>query len=290
MLIFFASVRQFFTDTIPFSNFVLLLTVLLTLLFPITGLTAQQVEQQPQTSDVRVLIDVSGSMKKNDPANLRLPALRLLVGLLPPDSTADVWTFGTRADPLIRSDVTNDKWKAEARKASTKIHSKDMFTNIGLALEAAIADWGDKPSRLHQCSIILLTDGMIDISKDKSKNAAERKRILTTLLARIEKTGASIHTIALSANADHDFLQQLSTKTDVGYEQTDNAEQLERIFLRLFEKTTKRDTVPLVNNTFLVDDSIMELTLLVFKPKGAKPTKVVEPGRKKLRSHYHIPS
>ncbi len=281
MPIIFASVRQFFTDTISFSSFVLLLTVLLTLLLPATGLTAQQVEQQPQTSDVRVLIDVSGSMKKNDPANLRLPALRLLVGLLPPDSTAGVWTFGTRAEPLIRPGVTNNKWKAEARKASTKIHSRDLFTNIGLALEAAIADWGDKPSRLHQRSIILLTDGMIDISKDKSKNAAERKRILTTLLARIEKTGASIHTIALSANADHDFLQQLSTKTDGGYEQTDNAEQLERIFLRLFEKTTRRDTVPLVNNTFLVDDSIMELTLLVFKPKGAKPTEVVEPGRKK---------
>ncbi len=277
----FASVRQFFTDTIPFSRQVILLTVLLILLVPVTALSSQQVEQQPQTSDVRVLIDVSGSMKKNDPANLRLPALRLLVGLLPPDSTAGVWTFGTSAEPLIRPGVTNDQWKAEARKASTKIHSRDMFTNIGLALEAAIADWGDKPSRLHQRSIILLTDGMIDISKDKSKNAAERKRILTTLLERIEKTGASIHTIALSANADHDFLQQLSTKTDGGYEQTDNAEQLERIFLRLFEKTTQRDTVPLVDNTFLVDNSIMELTLLVFKPKGAKPTEVVEPGRKK---------
>ncbi len=158
MPIFFASVRQFFTDTIPFSNFVLLLTVLLTLLFPVTGLTAQQVEQQPQTSDVRVLIDVSGSMKKNDPANLRLPALRLLVGLLPPDSTAGVWTFGTRAEPLIRPGVTNDKWKAEARKASTKIHSKDMFTNIGLALEAAIADWGDKPSCLPMPTMIFYSN------------------------------------------------------------------------------------------------------------------------------------
>ncbi len=270
-----ASVRQFYTDTIKLFG-------LLFLFIPTYSIAAQQVEQQPQTSDVRVLIDVSGSMKKNDPANLRLPALRLLVGLLPPDSTAAVWTFGTRAEPLILPGITNDKWKTQARRASSKIHSKDMFTNIGLALEAAIADWGDKPSHLHQRSIILLTDGMIDISKDRRKNAAERQRILTELLPEIEKTGASIHTIALSANADHDFLKQLSTKTDGGYEQTDNAEQLERIFLRLFEKTTRRDTVPLVDNTFLVDDSIMELTLLVFKPKGARPTEVVEPGRKKF--------
>lgn len=270
----FASVRHFFTDTLA-------LFVLLLLFVPVTGLAAQEVEQQPQTSDVRVLIDVSGSMKKNDPANLRLPALRLLVGLLPPDSTAAVWTFGTKAVPLIHPGITNDKWKAQARKASSKIHSKDLFTNIGLALEAAIADWGARPSKLHQRSIILLTDGMIDISKDNKKNLAERQRILTDLLPKIAKTGASIHTIALSDNADHDFLKQLSTKTDGGYEQTDNAEQLERIFLHLFEKTTQRDTVPLVDNSFLVDESIMELTLLVFKPKGVKPTEVLEPGRKK---------
>ncbi len=275
---FMASVQQrIVTDTTTIVFIILLLSLLL----PASLMAAQQVEQQPQSSDVRVLIDVSGSMKKNDPSNLRLPALRLLIGLLPPDSTAGVWMFGTKAEPLIPPGISNDQWKAQARKASRRIHSKDMFTNIGLALEAAIADWGNKPSKQHQRSIILLTDGMIDISKDKSKNAVERKRILTTLLAKIEKTGASIHTIALSANADHDFLQQLSTKTDGGYEQTDNAEQLERIFLRLFEKTTPRDTVPLVDNTFMVDDAIMELTLLVFKPKGAKPTKVLEPGRKK---------
>ena len=33
--------------------------------------------------DVRVVIDVSGSMKQNDPNDLRIPALNLLIGLLP---------------------------------------------------------------------------------------------------------------------------------------------------------------------------------------------------------------
>jgi len=275
----FASVKRFITTT----NQILCLIIIL--LIPLSTPAAQQVEAQPQSSDVRVLIDVSGSMKKNDPNNLRLPALRLLIGLLPPDSTAAVWNFGTNATPLIALGLTNDKWKTDARKASSKIHSRDLFTNIGAALQAAIADWEKSPSKLSQRSIILLTDGMIDIDKDDNKNIQERKRILTELLPEIEKTGANIHTIALSANADHDFLQQLSTKTDGGYEHTDSAEQLERIFLRLFEKTTKRDTVPLVNNTFLVDDSILELTLLVFKPKNARPTMVIEPNKKKYQKN-----
>ena len=236
-------------------------------------------EAQAQGNDIRILIDVSGSMNKNDPKNLRLPALRLLVGLLPPDTSAAVWNFGTKAEPIVPLGLANEKWKQSARKASNKIHSKDMFTNIGAALEAATSDWGDTPSKLNQRSIILLTDGMIDISKDKEKNQLERSRILKQLLPKLQKTGVNIHTIALSKNADHDFLQQLSTKTDGGFEQTQSAEQLERIFLRLFEKTTQPDTVPLVNNKFLVDESILELTLLVFKAPGAMPTAVIEPDK-----------
>jgi len=50
--------------------------------------------QATKNNDVRVLIDVSGSMKQNDPHKLRAPALRLLVGLLPEGSESGIWTFG----------------------------------------------------------------------------------------------------------------------------------------------------------------------------------------------------
>jgi len=116
------------------------------ILLPVFVWAAQEVESQPQNSDIRVLIDVSGSMKKNDPKNLRLPALRLLVGLLPSDSTAATWNFGTNTTLLVPLGKTDEKWKKTARQASKKIHSRDLFTNIGLALEAAIAGWNKQPS------------------------------------------------------------------------------------------------------------------------------------------------
>ena len=47
----------------------------------------------PDKNDVRVLIDISGSMRQNDPENLRRPALRMLAGLLQPGTRAGVWTF-----------------------------------------------------------------------------------------------------------------------------------------------------------------------------------------------------
>ncbi|WP_198265424.1 VWA domain-containing protein [sulfur-oxidizing endosymbiont of Gigantopelta aegis] len=259
------------------SLFVLFMAFFIALMTPITGLAAQV----QQSSDIRVLIDVSGSMKKNDPQNLRLPALRLLIGLLPADAHAAVWNFGTKTVPLVPLGLANEQWKKNALAASKKIHSRDLYTNIGLALKAASSDWDKKPSKSNQRSIILLTDGMIDIGKDTAKNTQERQRILKKMLPEIVKTGASIHTIALSKNADHEFLKELSTKTDGGYEQTNSAAQLERIFLRLFEKTTQPDTVPLIDNNFVVDESILELTLLVFKVKDARPTEVIEPDEKK---------
>ena len=52
--------------------------------------------------DVRLVIDVSGSMKSTDPENLRIPALELVVKLLPENSRAGIWTFANDVEPLVR--------------------------------------------------------------------------------------------------------------------------------------------------------------------------------------------
>ncbi|MDQ7050607.1 MAG: hypothetical protein Q9M92_14180 [Enterobacterales bacterium] len=54
-----------------------------------------------QKSDVRLLIDISGSMKKNDPNNLRIPALQLVTNLLPKGADAGVWAFGRYVNMMV---------------------------------------------------------------------------------------------------------------------------------------------------------------------------------------------
>jgi len=242
---------------------------------------AEKKQAQADPRDIRVLIDVSGSMKKNDPKNLRSPALRLLVGLLPSGSSAAVWNFGTTVKELVKSAQVDEKWKLQAKKASKHIHSRDLFTNIGQALSTASQSWIQSKEKIEpgNRNLILLTDGMVDISADNKKNIKERERILADLLPQISKKQTQIHTIALSNKADFDFLKKLSTKTDGSFENADNAEALERLFLHLFEKATKPDTLPLIENQFKVDDSVYEMTLLVFKDKTAKnqTTEVVDP-------------
>lgn len=227
-------------------------------------------------ADARILIDISGSMKQNDPQNLRRPALRMLVGLLPRETRAGVWTFGQYVNMLIPLGQVDGKWKDKARSEADNIASPGQFTNIEEVIKRAIADW-EGPASGYQRHLILLTDGMVDISKNPHKNAASRQRILEQLLPRLRAHSAQVHTIALSERADHDLMQTLSRETGGWYEQVNDADQLKRVFLRIFERIGRPDTLPLTDNSFLVDNSIQEVTLLVFRQESAEPTRVLPP-------------
>jgi uncharacterized protein (TIGR03503 family) len=174
-------------------------------------------------------------------------------------------------------------WKQKARKSSKSIGSPGQFTNIEDALKRSTEDWSGPPGPYRR-SVILLTDGMVDISRDKKKNAASKQRILKRILPRLKQHQVTVHTIALSKNADHELMQELADQTGGWYEQTETADQLQKVFLRIFEKVGKPDSVPLKDNKFTIDPSITEATLLVFHKAGAKPTEVIPPEGQPFKS------
>ncbi len=241
--------------------------------------------QAAKKNDVRVLIDVSGSMKQNDPHKLRAPALRLLVGLLPEGSESGVWTFGQYVNMQVKHGRVDSRWKKQARAESAKIHSRGLYTNIEEALKRASFGW-TQPDTNTRRNLILLTDGMVDISRDAKKNAASRERILKTILPRLKKAGVRLHAIALSDGADKALLRQMSAATGGSYIQVDDAGSLERAFLKLFERTAPVDSLPIKGNRFKVDTSVLDMTVLVFR-KGAEPVVLVSPQGKSYDKRKH---
>lgn len=229
----------------------------------------------PPPSDVRVLIDVSGSMKKNDPANLRVPALRLLSGLLPKGAPAGIWFFGDKIETAMPYKTVDKAWLTNASAASRRVHYRGLFTNIGEAIHAASQGW-EAPELKTRRSIILLTDGVLDVSKEPGKNEAARRQLLEQDLPRLKRLGAKIHTIALSRDADKELLARLAGATDGLAEQADSPEDLQRIFLKIFEQATSRDSLPLTDNRFNVDAHIEEFTLLAFR-KSDGLTQLIAP-------------
>ncbi len=226
--------------------------------------------------DIRVLIDVSGSMKITDSHNLRVPALRLLAELLPIGSTAGVWMFDQGVTPLVPLGTVDAKWKTLARANATKIHSQGLFTNIEAALVAASRDWAMGVTG-HDRHIVLLTDGKVDVSKDAPASQDSRARVLGELLGQLKAKGVRVHTIALSKDVDAALLTDLAAGTNGWREDAPTAEALQRAFLHIFEQAAAPDTLRLVDNRFTVDASVREVTLLIFRAANAPPLEFISP-------------
>lgn len=252
--------------------------ILSLLLFVANQATAA--EQNTQPGDVRIIIDISGSMKDTDPQNLRRPALNLLVELLPDNSRAGVWTFGRYVNMLVPLDTVNASWRRNAKAKSSEINSAGLNTNLVDALDKAL--WQMAPDSGYQHTVILLTDGRIDMDKSGGDpttkvNSAERQRLIKEVLPKYIEAGAKIHTLALSNAADLETLQQIAMETDGLFLQANTADDLMPAFLKAFDRAVPAEQVPLTNNHFNIDSSIEEFTALIFRGTSGRETQLITP-------------
>ncbi len=226
--------------------------------------------------DFRVVIDVSGSMKQTDPKNLRVSALKLINGLIPTGSRAGVWTFGRYVDMTVKWGKVNDAWRKQADLGADKIHSNALLTNIESALARAQVGW-EKADKKTRRILLLLTDGKVDVSKDPAKNEKSRNRVLSESLNTLKVAGAQVHTIALSRSTDEVLLKQLALETGGSFAIAHSADELQKVFLKMFERASEPDTVALNGREFPVDASIREMTLLVFRSANSQSTILIPP-------------
>jgi hypothetical protein len=226
--------------------------------------------------DVRVVIDISGSMKQNDPLNLRIPALNMLIGLLPEGSRAGIWTFAEQVNMLVPHAIVDAQWRNMARLRAGRVNSVGLYTNIGSALEKATYDLARDASGYRR-SVILLTDGLVDIDRDPEVNLAERKRVLAHILPDIMAAHIPVHSIALSGKADAEALRELSLSTGGLFAVAESADDLAKIFLKAFDESAPSEQVPLLDNRFLIDSSIEEFTLLAFRKQDSDATTLKSP-------------
>ena len=244
------------------------------------------------TPDMRIVIDISGSMKETDPRNLRVPALRLLIGLLPADSRAGVWTFGRYVNMLVPYGQVDAAWRDEALRRSAGVSSVAFHTDIEAALRTATWNWQAPAADGSRRHLVLLTDGAIDVPGAAGESARSRERVTRDLLPRLQRAGAAVHAIALSGGTDEPLLRQLATATGGSFERVDDTGTLERVFLRLFERTVQPATLPLAGREFLIDARTGEFTLLAFRREDSRPAGLLSPdgqahGPERLREGMH---
>ncbi len=278
----------------PFVSQKHILLLCLLLIFSISSQDSQAsnsshskiVKKETVITDLRILVDISGSMKKTDPNNLRRSAIRLLAGLIPQGSRAGIWNFGKQVNMTVKIGLVDDAWRELARQQSKKINSVGLYTNIESAMRKVSFDWKKADPR-YKRNLILLTDGHVDVSQNDSLDKASRKRILKNILPALEQAKVRIHTIALSDDVDESLLSTLSAYTDGLYKKVKSADDLQKLFLQMLEQSVALDTLPIKGNRFNVDANINDMTLLIFNQDSKKPTSIVTPGKRTWKKAKH---
>ncbi len=220
--------------------------------------------------DVRVLIDVSGSMRETDPHNLRVPAARLLINLLPDGARAGFWTFGTEGAVLVPAGTVDDGWRDRAMVRAERIDSSARYTDVADGLYLVDRNWaetGEADARI----VILLTDGQVDVDDDPRLDAQSRLEILRQRVPAMQERGVRLYAVGLSADADVRLLEEMAVVSGGFAVVAADADALLGAFLDIFAAAMPVNAVPVERQQFRVDASVRELTVLAMHPYRHEP-------------------
>ncbi|MFT7697430.1 MAG: hypothetical protein ACI9RY_000915, partial [Reinekea sp.] len=219
-------------------------------------------------ADLRILLDVSKSMADNDPNNSRKDAIQLLTDTIPDGESAGLWTFGQYVNMLVPYRPVTDNWRAEIATKIAAQNSPAVRTNLGRALENTAFDF-NYSSYSGPSHIVLITDGKVDIAPNAEVNAIERERILNQLVPAYVRANARIHTVAMSAQADHGLLKQMADQTGGHYQRIDQPSDLSKALSELAAEVYPSTQLALQGKAFAVDPGVRELTVLMYHKEGA---------------------
>nr|CDQ33076.1 hypothetical protein BN993_02510 [Virgibacillus halodenitrificans] len=238
-----------------------------------------------QTPDVRMIFDVSGSMKANDPGNLRASALQLAATLLPSQARGSVWTFGSQVRNPLPDGKVDAQWRRRARSLAPQLVDYQQFTDI----EGVLRDATDTPGGKRH--VVLLTDGMVDLPGSgegkRTRDTASRESLLTSLAPELASRDVVVHTIALSHNVDRELLERISQATGGLAAVAETPEALLRAFLDVLERIVPSDQLPLEKGSFDVDDEVEGFNALLFHDEDAPELALVGPDGERYTRDDH---
>ncbi len=258
--------------------------------------------------DVRLLVDVSGSMAKSDPDGLLSPAVHLFLELLPEGTKAGVWTFAQQVNQLVKYGRVTPLWRTQALIRTSKLPTIGLRTALGDAVAAASWDHAGANSARH---LVLLSDGRLDLADEARVNQSARQQLLAEQLPRLTAAGFQIHTVALSKLGDLAFLRQLAQVGAGTHQTVRDLAALPETMIALFAQIGPADRLPVIalspdsaapapsrqntpsrtaasDATFLVEPDLAELTL-VARIDEASELVLLAPGGERY-DRYSVPA
>lgn len=181
-----------------------------------------------------LFIDNSGSMKKNDPQDLRFSGLRLFISLLDTGDKVGVISFATESialtDGLLPIQNNQDK-----RRLLDSLDNPpaEGYTDLASAFRLASQMQEQSGANACQLAIVLLTDG-------KPETAIANPHYEQDIIDIAKTLGSPVWAIALTPSAKTPFLEKLIAETGGTIIFAKNSADLLEAYLGIFSQIKDR--------------------------------------------------
>lgn len=242
------------------------------LVVPFIGLLALlpcQLLAEPATGgvDAVLVMDSSGSMAKNDPDKLRVPAAKLFMSLLGERDRIGLISFSDNGYPVLHLTSPGAETNARILASADKVSSRGVYTNLHAALEKGIAMLDKEGQTGQEKMLVLMSDGRMDVG-NTDEDWALTGKIREELLQQARDKGIKVYTIAFTEASDVELLQEVARETDALFKLARSDKDLHEVFSAIFESAKKPDMLPIDGGEFVVDGSIEEVTIVASKERA----------------------
>jgi hypothetical protein len=154
-----------------------------------------------------------------------------------------------------------------------------------VVLEAGLASFPPSQPATTRDLVLLLTDGQLDLGQARrADEAAVLAHIRQTLVPQYRDRGIMIYSLAFTEGADQALLQEIAAATGGAFLMVADPDQLHRAFSQLFLQARQAESVPVMDHTVLLDDSIQDATFIISKRGAQAPVTLLTPARERLRA------
>ena len=197
-------------------------------------------------ADIVLVLDNSGSMRKNDPEFLLKRAVARFVNSLEAGSRLGIVVFDAAVNVAVPLHELDVETRAEVQSSLDGIDYSGQLTNSPAAVERAIyelrtAGRGDIPR-----VIVFMTDGIVDTG-DAGADLEKARWLRDDLSALAARSGILIYGIAFTDNADFQLIQSLANRTSADYFRAPTPADLDPVFRTLEARLAARSAPALTD-------------------------------------------
>jgi hypothetical protein len=233
--------------------------------------------------DAVLLMDSSGSMAKNDPGKLRVPAAKMFMSLLGEQDRIGLISFSDNGYPVLHLTAPAGDNKVRILAAADKVSSRGVYTNLYAALAKGVAMLDKESQPERDRILVLMSDGKMDVG-DTDEDWALTGQLRGELLQSVKDKGIKVYTIAFTQASDIELLRQVASETGALFKLARSDADLHQVFSAIFESAKAPDMLPIEGGEFVVDDSIEEVTIVASKEREDVRIFLQDPGGRELSS------